>query len=81
MFFLCFSVSVCSLLADPPLFSLSKLSASSSHFFLFFFLFFSNLLYRFSRVFGTSMVEEIDELAESQYPPERLEYPDEEFGQ
>ncbi|KAL2089364.1 hypothetical protein ACEWY4_014052 [Coilia grayii] len=31
------------------------------------------------RVFGTSMVEEIDELAESQYPPERLEYPDEEF--
>ncbi|XP_076135158.1 SUN domain-containing ossification factor isoform X2 [Alosa pseudoharengus] len=30
------------------------------------------------RVFGTSMVEEIDE-ADSQYPAERLEYPDEEF--
>ncbi|XP_076135162.1 SUN domain-containing ossification factor isoform X5 [Alosa pseudoharengus] len=31
------------------------------------------------RVFGTSMVEEIDE-ADSQYPAERLEYPDEEFA-
>ncbi|KAJ7986564.1 hypothetical protein DPEC_G00341180 [Dallia pectoralis] len=29
------------------------------------------------RVFGTSMVEEYEEIAESQYPSERLEYPEE----
>uniref|UniRef100_A0A8C9SVA2 SUN domain-containing protein n=1 Tax=Scleropages formosus TaxID=113540 RepID=A0A8C9SVA2_SCLFO len=31
------------------------------------------------RVFGTSMVEEYEEIAESQYPPERLEYLDEDY--
>ncbi|KAJ8376365.1 hypothetical protein SKAU_G00069450 [Synaphobranchus kaupii] len=31
------------------------------------------------RVFGTSMVEEYDEIAESQYPSERLEYLDEDY--
>ncbi|XP_068175254.1 SUN domain-containing ossification factor isoform X2 [Antennarius striatus] len=31
------------------------------------------------RVFGTSMVEEYDEIAESQYPSERLDYLDEDF--
>lgn len=32
------------------------------------------------RVFGTSMVEEYEEIAESQYPSERLEYLDEDYG-
>ncbi|KAF3835067.1 hypothetical protein F7725_027625 [Dissostichus mawsoni] len=32
------------------------------------------------RVFGTSMVEEYEEIADSQYPSERLEYLDEDFG-
>ncbi|KAL4656015.1 SUN domain-containing ossification factor-like isoform X2 [Arapaima gigas] len=32
------------------------------------------------RVFGTSMVEEYEEIAESQYPAERLEYLDEDYG-
>ncbi|TSK58137.1 SUN domain-containing ossification factor [Bagarius yarrelli] len=32
------------------------------------------------RVFGTSMVEEYDEIADSQYPSERVEYLDEEYG-
>ncbi|XP_051802946.1 SUN domain-containing ossification factor isoform X2 [Acanthochromis polyacanthus] len=31
------------------------------------------------RVFGTSMVEEYDEIADSQYPSERLEYLDEDY--
>ncbi|XP_077572951.1 SUN domain-containing ossification factor isoform X2 [Stigmatopora nigra] len=31
------------------------------------------------RVFGTSMVEEYEEISDSQYPSERLEYPDEDF--
>ncbi|XP_049573311.1 SUN domain-containing ossification factor isoform X1 [Syngnathus scovelli] len=31
------------------------------------------------RVFGTSMVEEYEEIADSQYPSERLEYPDEDY--
>uniref|UniRef100_A0A672FHL0 SUN domain-containing protein n=1 Tax=Salarias fasciatus TaxID=181472 RepID=A0A672FHL0_SALFA len=33
------------------------------------------------RVFGTSMVEEYEEIADSQYPSERLEYLDEDFGE
>lgn len=32
------------------------------------------------RVFGTSMVEEYEEIADSQYPSERLEYLDEDYG-
>lgn len=32
------------------------------------------------RVFGTSMVEEYDEIADSQYPSERVEYLDEDYG-
>lgn len=32
------------------------------------------------RVFGTSMVEEYEEIAESQYLSERLEYLDEDYG-
>lgn len=34
----------------------------------------------FVRVFGTSMVEEYDEIADSQYPSERVEYLDEDYG-
>uniref|UniRef100_A0A3Q1J2A2 SUN domain-containing ossification factor n=1 Tax=Anabas testudineus TaxID=64144 RepID=A0A3Q1J2A2_ANATE len=33
------------------------------------------------RVFGTSMVEEYEEIADSQYPSERLEYLDEDYGE
>lgn len=32
------------------------------------------------RVFGTSMVEEYDEIADSQYPSERVDYLDEDYG-
>lgn len=32
------------------------------------------------RVFGTSMVEEYEEIADSQYPSERPEYLDEDYG-
>ena len=32
------------------------------------------------RVFGTSMVEEYEEIADSQYPSERLEYLEEDYG-
>lgn len=32
------------------------------------------------RVFGTSMVEEYEEIADSQYPSERMEYLDEDYG-
>lgn len=32
------------------------------------------------RVFGTSMVEEYEEIADSQYLSERLEYLDEDYG-
>lgn len=34
----------------------------------------------FCRVFGTSMVEEYEEIADSQYLSERLEYLDEDYG-
>jgi len=33
------------------------------------------------RVFGTSMVEEYDEIADSQYTSERTEYLDEDYGE
>lgn len=33
------------------------------------------------RVFGTSMVEEYDEIADSQYTSERAEYLDEDYGE
>ena len=36
---------------------------------------------RLCRVFGTSMVEEYEEIADSQYPSERLEYLDEDYGE
>lgn len=32
------------------------------------------------RVFGTSMVEEYDEIADSQYPSERVEYLEDDYG-
>lgn len=37
-------------------------------------------LCRVCRVFGTSMVEEYEEIADSQYLSERLEYLDEDYG-
>lgn len=43
-------------------------------------LFFGNLCFVFIRVFGTSMVEEYDEIADSQYTSERSEYLDEDYG-
>lgn len=39
-----------------------------------------NFKYFCVRVFGTSMVEEYEEIAESQYNTERLEYLDEDYG-
>lgn len=33
------------------------------------------------RVFGTSMVEEYDEIADSQYTSERAEYLEEDYGE
>lgn len=69
MFFVClflglFPFSFCIILKDLPI---QQGFISSGHFLLL-------------RVFGTSMVEEYDEIADSQYPSERVEYLDEDYG-
>ncbi len=38
-------------------------------------------IFVYIRVFGTSMVEEYDEIADSQYTSERAEYLDEDYGE
>lgn len=38
-------------------------------------------IFVYIRVFGTSMVEEYDEIADSQYTSERTEYLDEDYGE
>lgn len=53
------------------LFSLSALFPKIYH---------MHYLFLVVRVFGTSMVEEYDEIADSQYPSERVEYLDEDYG-